>query len=346
MRQRELARARLLSQGLVGGGWTSPKDAVAAFGLMQGQEHTVFSSVALRAAGGIDAVRAGLDAGDLVRAYPMRGTVFLGLARDMRWMTQLMAKPGRAQAAARAAQAGVSPQALDTIRERVLHDGPLTNAQLKTLIAEVAPDAPAAAVYRTRYALLVSGDFVYAGRDQRLAPAPPAPGLEEAFNGERQAAVDEVVRRYVDTHGPVSEADVRWWSKLPAREVRAALAALHSHGDFDVVDGTYMRAGLIDDLAATAPAAFRRPLLLPAFDEYILGYQDRLFAMTEDVHTHLAPSNMGVFRKAVVVDGLVRGTWKGAGGRLELEDVGGIPKYAHSGIRRAFGQFPFHTETL
>lgn len=342
MRPRDIARARLLSQGLVGPGWTTPAETVGAFGLMQGQEPTVFSSVALRSTGGIPAVRRSLDSGELVRAYPMRGTVFLGLAQDMRWMTELLAKPGPQRAAARAVEAGVSQNALQSIRDAVFLNGPVTNEQFKEIVASAAPNAAASAVYRCRYFLLVSCELAYVGASQRLAQAPAAPGLDEAFNSDRQAAADEVVRRYVATHGPVNEMDVRWWSKLPAAQVRVALQHLLRGGEFLEVDGEFLRAQLADDVAATPRSAFRRPILLPGFDEFILGYQDRLFAMTDDVHTHLAPGNMGVFRKAVVVDGVVRGTWKGAGGRLELEDIGGIPKYAAPGIRRAFSQYPFH----
>ena len=325
MVSRPLARARLLAQGLVRQRWSTPLEAVRAFGLMQAQEQTVFSSVALRTGGDIDAVRASLDAGELVRSYPMRGTVFLGLASEMRWMTELLAKPGPDQLAARAALEGITRAQLDTIGEKVVAAGSVDNQAYREIVASVVPEPTNAAVYRSRKYLLTSGVLAYVGSSQALAAAPAAPGLEEAFNGDRQAAVDEVVRRYVDTHGPVPEADVRWWSKLPAREVRAALSHLP-----------------IDDLPATPPpSSFRRPVLLPAFDEYILGYKDRTFAMTEAMHAHLAPGNMGVFRKAVVVDGIVRGTWSGAGGRLAVTDVAGVPKYALSGIERAFRSFPF-----
>ena len=288
---------------------------------MQGQERTVFSSVALRTGGDIAAVRASLDAGELVRSYPMRGTVFLGLASEMRWMTELLAKPGPEQLAARAAQAGITRAQLDAIGEKVVDEGRADSEAYRRIVASVVPDPTNAAVYRSRKYLLTSGVLAYVGSRQVLAPAPDAPGLEEAFNGERQAAVDEVVRRYVTTRGPVTEADVRWWSKLPVREVRAALSRLPE------VDGLYLPPG---DFPATPASAFRTPLLLPAFDEYILGYKDRLFAMTEAMHDHLVPGNMGVFRKAVVVDGVVRASWSGAGGRLALP-----------GIERAFRAFPF-----
>ncbi|EEI17742.1 DNA glycosylase AlkZ-like family protein [Corynebacterium lipophiloflavum] len=340
MKQRTRARARLLSQRLVGTRWASAAEAVRAFGLMQGQETTVFSSIALRNTGGIDSVAAALDSHKIVRAYPMRGTVFAGLAEDMRWMTELVAKPGVAAALRNAEAAGVSPAHVDAIRSAVLESGPVDGAEYKAIVARVlgnpAPDN--AMVYRSRYVLLVDSSCAYLGRDQLIGPAPAAPGIEQRFNGQRQDAVDELVRRYVTAHGPVTREDVAWWSKLGVREVRVALEHL---GDDFARDGEdYFHASLPEALAATPASTFREPHLLPAFDEYILGYKDRLFAMTDDVHTHLAPRNMGIFRKSIVVDGVVRGTWKGAGGKLVVEDVGGLPKYALPGVRRKFAEFP------
>ena len=300
---------------------------------MQGQELSVFSSVALRIGGDMAAVRASLDAGELVRAYPMRGTVFLGLASEMRWMTELLAKPGPERVAANAAKAGVSRADLERIGQAVRERGPVDKAEFKRIVFRVAPDAATSAMYRARQYFLTTGDFAYVGSSQSIGIASDAPGLEEAFNGDRQAAADEVVHRYVDTRGPVTEADVRWWSKLPAREVRAALTHLP-----------------IDVPPTPTAEPIRRPLLLPAFDEYILGYKDRTFAMTDAVHAHVAPGNMGVFRKTVVVDGVVRATWSGAGGRLTVTDLAdvegnvgrsGVPKYARPGIERAFRSYPF-----
>lgn len=328
-----------MAQHLAGPRFATAEEVVAAFGLMQGQEPTVFSSVALRTAGGLEPVLSALDRGTLARGYAMRGTVFLTLAADQRWLTELLAKPGVDRARARCAEAGVGPAQLDRIRARALAAAPLGNAAFRSIVADVAPAAASSAVYRTRYALLVDATLSYLGRTQLLHPAPAAPGLGERFNGDRQAAATEVIRRYVATHGPVTEADVRWWSKLPAGEVRAGLAQLGE--GFERRGEHYLRAGLDDELAALPAAALRKPLLLPAFDEYILGYKDRHFAMAPDTHAHLAPSNMGVFRKAIVVDGVVRGTWRGAAGRLAVEDVAGVPRYAEPGIRVAFARFPF-----
>lgn len=339
MQRRTRARARLIAQGLVGPGWATPTEALGAFGLMQGQDQSVFSSIALRSTGSIADVHAALDAGEIVRGYPMRGTVFAVQARELRWLTELLANPGVGRARASVHKAGVSDAQIDRIRGLLLAAGPVDNKEFQQLVARVV-DGPAPH-YLIRYLLIIDNSLAYLGRAQKLGAAPAAPGIAGAFNGERQAAVDSVVTRYVRTHGPVTPADVRWWSKLPVGEIRTAFE--HLPDDIVAVDGDYLRASLQEDLAGAGAAQLRAPHLLPAFDEYILGYQDRLFAMSEETHTRLVPRNMGIFRKAVVVDGMVRGAWRGNASKLEIDDYTGIPVYAQAGIRRKHREHPFHT---
>ncbi len=51
--------------------------------------------------------------------------------------------------------------------------------------------------------------------------------------------------------------------------------------------------------------------------------------MTSEVHEILAPGNRGVFRRAIVVDGQVRGTWN----KQAIEDLG-IPGYAERKVQK------------
>lgn len=307
---------------------------------MQGQEPTVFSSLALRSTGSIADVHDALESGDIVRGYPMRGTVFAARAHELQWLTELLANPGPESARARCHAAGITGQHIDRIREIVLAEGPVTNAEFRAIVDRAVDDPDARQYYRIRYLLIVDGSLAYLGPEQKLGPAPDAPGIEEAFNGERQAAADNIIARYVHTHGPVTFEDARWWSKLPVRMLRAAFK--HLPDTIVEENGNFMRATLRDELSALSASQLREAHLLPAFDEYILGYQDRLFAMNEETHSLLVPSNMGVFRKAVVVDGTVRGSWRRVNNSLLIDEYTTIPAYAQGTLRRKFKNFPFH----
>lgn len=344
MPDRPLARARLVAQGLVTRPYATAVETVRDFGLMQGQEPTVFSSVALRLQQNRMAdVHRALADGELVRAYPMRGTVFLGAAADMTWLTELCSGQVRERARRNCATAGADAAAVDTIAQ-LLADAPggLTQAEFRDLVVRVVPGATSSTFYRVRYLLMITGMAVYAGSRQLITPAAGllGPGLAERFNGDRDAAVLELATRYLRTRGPATAEDFAWWSKLPKAEIRRAFTRL-PEDLVDLGDGMWARVGLAGEVAA-AGRVLRHPHLLPAFDEFILGYRDRLFAMTSVVHEQLVPKNMGVFRKAVVVDGVVRGAWRQAGGRLTVDDYSGVPDYAAAGIRRRFRDFPFH----
>ena len=50
--------------------------------------------------------------------------------------------------------------------------------------------------------------------------------------------------------------------------------------------------------------------LLPAFDEYLLGYKDRTAVLAREDASKIVPGSNGVFRPTIVVGGRVAGTWK------------------------------------
>lgn len=321
--RREKARLRLSAQGLDGAKWDSPEDAVRAFGVMQGQDFaSVYRSVALRTAGtnvGLrcELVDAALASGALVRGYPMRSTVFLSHRADLRWISELCVKP-------------TQHDEIGPVRDAVLaHGQPMSRKEFKALVEELLPEA---IPYRVLRQLLEDNVVVYQGVDQQITAFPEdasSPGLDAAFNGDRVAATIELLTRYVRTHGPVTVRDFAWWTKLPLKLIREA--ARHLPADIEwstMACGTHGEPEMAPvGLEGTSKSVH----LLGAFDEYILGYQDRLFAMTPDMHEVVVPKNMGVFRKTIVVDGQVRGVWTKQG----IEDLG-VPKYALAKVRRAY----------
>ena len=133
--------------------------------------------------------------------------------------------------------------------------------------------------------------------------------------------------RYFRTHGPATLHDFAWWAKLPQRLIRPAAENLAP----DIMRCGEVSQDLVSaEIVEMAEARKKQSvLLLGAFDEYILGYQDRLFAMTNEVHEVLVPGNRGVFRRAIVVDGQVRGTWN----KQDIEDLG-MPGYAMRKVQK------------
>ena len=302
--RREKARPRLASQGLTVQRWQSAEEVARAFGVMQGQDlHSVRRSLALRA-------QDHSDAGNIVRGYPMRHTLFAASIKDIGWITELCAKRRKGDAELVA-------------KVNKLIDRPLSRAELKERAATTLPEVPFWHVVRVA---MESGHAVYSGVEQLITPV-ELPGLDEAFNGDQVAATADLMVRYFRTHGPATLRDFAWWTKLPQRLIRLAADSLPPDIERCGEESQDFVSKVVMDMAEARRK--RSVLLLGAFDEYILGYRDRSFAMTSEVHEILAPGNRGVFRRAVVVDGQVRGTWN----KQAIEDLG-IPGYAERKVQK------------
>jgi hypothetical protein len=120
---------------------------------------------------------------------------------------------------------------------------------------------------------------------------------------DRDDALGELVKRYLQSHGPATIRDFVWWSGLTTpdarRGIEIAKAARREH------DGlTYWTVG-----AARSTTRKQLAHLLPIYDEYLVAYRDR------EVVPH-APSVTAAygrpvnFQHAVIVDGQVAGTWR------------------------------------
>lgn len=393
-----LAHCRLLIQGLILPRYETPLEVARAYGVMQGQDLGVISSAALRTTSGdVSAVIDSMNRHELVRGYPMRGTVFMGAAEDMRWITELCSEGISAQGRKRSEKAyGLTSEMFDrlTLELMKLGDEGITRAEYKELVANTLPELCDSAtgkpdqgiVYRSLFQLLIEHVVVYSGWDGKdqlifLADNILGPGLDERFDSNRVRATADLLTRYVSTHGFVTVADFAWWSKLPKGLIKEALShvpdnivatdrghafsmwgAVYDHhsaqdvsipriaseaGRTNLVDLDYLKdleQHYISD-ERFLPRVVKKELLLPAFDEFILGYKDRMFSMTTAVHEQLVPGNRGVFKKPVVIDGTVRGAWnrKGTVGKrkIDIEVYSSVPKVAYPKLEKAFGAFPF-----
>ena len=65
----------------------------------------------------------------------------------------------------------------------------------------------------------------------------------------------------------------------------------------------------------------RSVLLLPGFDEFVLGYTDRSLVLKPEYFNKIVPGGNGVFKKTVVAGGEVIGTWARAGTRASAAVV-------------------------
>jgi hypothetical protein len=119
-------------------------------------------------------------------------------------------------------------------------------------------------------------------------------------------ALAALAKRYFTSRGPATLRDFTWWSGLPAGEARRALEMVKTDFVSETVGGqTYWSAAINPPTEPLAEAA----CLLPAFDEFLIGYTDRSASITMDAPRRTVSSN-GIFWPVIVVNGQVVGLWK------------------------------------
>jgi hypothetical protein len=138
------------------------------------------------------------------------------------------------------------------------------------------------------------------------APAPNTP--------DRAAALGIMALRYFRSHGPATVKDLVRWAGVLVRDVKAGLAVAGDRLAALDVDGVahWMDPETPERLAGCRADA-ERVLLLPGFDELVLGYADRTCTVPAEFAERIVPGNNGMFRPTVVSGGRAVATWRSAG---------------------------------
>lgn len=123
-------------------------------------------------------------------------------------------------------------------------------------------------------------------------------------------AEDELLRRYLQAHGPATMADFAWWTYVTAASARA-IWKRREQELVAVNAGEQIGWLLRDDLATLERAKIKRPLvrLLPFFDSFLLGHKEKGH-LVETKHHKRVYRPQGWLSPVVLVDGRVAGIWK------------------------------------
>lgn len=288
---------------------------------MQAQDlQAAMWAVGVRVPGcGLSDVRSALDTGAVVRSWPMRGTLHLVAPEDLRWMLDLTAERLTKSIAARHRELGITwadvEKCRDIALEHIAAGGPASRAGLfRVFDAAGQPTQGQRGIHLLgtlcRHAWLVQGPLA---KNQQLLVAFDD-WIPVSRNPERQEALGEFALRYFRSHGPATLADFAWWTQLPLTEVRAAFEPVRGQlVERQFGDAVHwMSPGAAALLEAGGPGA-RSVLLLPGFDEFLLGYKDRTAVLPPEYSDSIVPGGNGVFKKTLVVGGEVIGTWARGG---------------------------------
>jgi hypothetical protein len=317
----DIALLRLVAQRIAGPGMAAATDAVRWLTAIQAQDFGgAVTSVALRTESRTrQGVEAALDAGEVVKSWPMRSTLHLVVAEDLPWMLELAGPRVLAGAAARRAHLELDEPMLERARELAI--GALAGGhRLRRTALLAAWDAGGLVTagqrgYHMLWYLAQTGTLCFgpvSGGEQLVVLV--AEWIPHPRQPQREEALGEWAGRYFRSHGPATIKDFMRWTNLVAADARAGLALARPQLATLDVEGTehFMDPQTPELLKACRDDA-SRVFLLPGFDEFILGYQDRSATLPAEFANRIVPGGNGVFRPTIVSDGEVVGTWKHKG---------------------------------
>lgn len=308
---RRIARMRLAAQRISSSDLESPVAVVRWMTALQAQDfYAAKWAIGLRSPGlNAQSVDDAFARGEIVRSWPMRGTLHIVAAEDLGWMLELTSARQVRGSETRRKGLGLSDRDLELARATAINGltGGLsmTRDQLYELFEREGIATTGQRGYHLLWFLALTGTLC-GGPTQDARPAfvlqdewirsPRALGHDEALG--------EWVYRYFRSHGPASVRDFAWWSSTTLGEARIGLA---------IAGGRLSQMEWEGETLYFAPetgSGTDGVRMLPGFDEYLLGYRDRRPQLAAHDSQAVTPGNNGVFFPTMVSDGEVVGTWK------------------------------------
>jgi hypothetical protein len=319
----DLALMRLDSQQIRHPAFRRPGEVVARLGALQAQDYNgALWAVGLRMpAATVTDIRNAINDRTIVRTWLLRGTLHFVSPEDVRIILGLLAPHIIAGNAGRHRQLGLTGE--DFARSRALFSEELRGGRQLTRdeLFHILGKAGISPEGQRGYHLLGKAGL------EGLICFGPHRGSQPTFvlldewvpegraAGQEGAAGAWLAQRYFTGHGPATLKDFVWWSGLTVSDAKAGIHAAGSRLSPVTLHGKeYFMASPLPDPLPGEPAAY----LLPGFDEYILGYQDRSPVLDPSVAGRTALGGNGMMPPTVVIEGSVAGTWKRTIGKREI----------------------------
>jgi hypothetical protein len=243
-------------------------------------------------------------------------------AEDVRWMMSLLAPRVITASSARQAARALDAATLRKVEKllvRALEGGKrLTRDQARLLMQRAKISTDHNRLYHCLWRLAM---------EQVLCCGAPE-GKQQTFvllhehvpdskPLQPEEALVKLAQRYFAGHGPATQQDLMRWAGISGAEAKRGIAGAGKKlSPVQLAGETYY----VSHAKHSPPLAARAVSLLPAFDEYILGYKDRS-AIVSDQHAKQVSPGGGVFRATIVQDGQIIGTWKTSATTRELRII-------------------------
>jgi len=305
---------RLLNQQLMAPQFSRPEEVVSHFGAMQAQEYRLMRwAVEMRTKRpSLKAFTKAFNEGRIVRMHLLRGTWQLVCADDYWWMLELCGPKARQviNGWMSSNKISIPDNELYRIREILIATadakGSVTKEDFEEALAErgITMDNHRLS-YHIRFAeldgVLCSGDLLPLKATYALS----SKKIPQTGKKDRDEALMLLTRKYFQSHQPATFEDYVWWSGLGINDCRKGIGLL---GDSIHIESYKGREFFILDDCRTRGFRKGEYLLIPPYDEYLIGYKSRDVVLAPE-HRHHAHNNSGIFQPVIAYDGIISGNW-------------------------------------
>ena len=305
---------RLLNQQLIVPQFKTPTEVVSHMGAMQAQEYRMMRwAVEMRTQKpSHKAFKEAYDSGRIIRLHLMRGTWQLVSAEDYWWMIDLCAPKAIAVTKGWMSSNKISIpdeelyRVRDILTQTAADRGSVTKEDFVQALAEkdILMDDHRLS-YHIRMAefsgTLCSGDLL----PTKATYALTANKVKPQGTIDRDEALMRFARKYFQSHQPATLEDFVWWSGLNVNDCRKGIELL---GDTIHIETWKGRELYLTDNCRTRGFRTGKFLLIPPYDEYLIGYKSRDIVLAPE-HRHHAHNNSGIFQPIIAHDGIICGNW-------------------------------------
>ena len=305
---------RLLNQQLVAPQFNDPAEVVSHLGAIQAQEYRLMRwAVEMRAKKpSAKAFKKAFDDGRIIRLHLIRGTWQL-VSSEYYWpMLELCATK-----AASVIKGWMSSNKISIPDDELM--------RIREILAQTASDKRSVTKedfvqalaekdirmddhrlsYHIRMAelsgTLCSGDLL----PMKASYALTTNKVKPKEKTDRDEALMHFTRNYFQSHQPATLEDFVWWSGLNISDCRKGIELL---GNTLHIERWKGRDFYFTDDCRTRGFRKDKFLLIPPYDEYLIGYKSRDIVLPPE-HRHRAHNNSGIFQPIIAHDGIVCGNW-------------------------------------
>jgi hypothetical protein len=308
---------RLLNQQLISPQFDDPAAVVNYMGAMQAQEYRLMRwAVAMRTKKpSAKAFRKAFDNGRIIRLHLMRGTWQLVSAEDYWPLLELCSEKALSviKGWMRSNKISIPEEEVKRIKEILVRTaadkGSVTKEDFVEALAEkdIRMDDHRLS-YHIRYAelsgTLCSGDLL----PMKATYALTANKVKPRIKMDRDEALALLARKYFQSRQPATLEDFAWWSGLNINDCRRGLEFIHVETVHAPSLQQKRRDFYITDDCRTRGFRKGNYLLIPPYDEYLIGYKSRDVVLSPD-YRHKAHNNSGIFQPVIAYDGVICGNW-------------------------------------